>query len=91
MNANPKARGGINHVISQLTIKGHITPDDAEHLKREIGYGRIHGFRHLAEYCSAWGWIGNYDYNQIVEYGKKFGESYIRPFGSSEVPVEKDN
>jgi hypothetical protein len=74
MNTNVKTRGGINHVISQLTIKGHITPDDAEHLKREIGYGRIIGFRHLAEWLVAWGFIGTRDYNQIVEYGKKFGE-----------------
>ena len=91
MNANTKTRGGINHVISQLTIKGHITPDDAEHLKREIGYGRIVGFRHLAEWLRAFGFIGNYDYNQIIEYGKKFGEHYQRPYGTPETPVEKDN
>lgn len=74
MNANTKTRGGLNHVISQLVIKGHITPNDSDHLKREIGYGRIVGYRHLAEYCMAWGWVGTHDYNQIVEYGKKFGE-----------------
>lgn len=74
MNDNVKTRGGINHVISQLTIKQIITETDAEHLKREIGYGRIVGFRHLAEWLLAWQFIGTHNYSQIMQYAKKFGE-----------------
>jgi hypothetical protein len=74
MTTNIKTRGGINHVISQLTIKKLITEDDAEHLKREIGYGRIINFRHLAEWLLAWGFINDYNYAQIISYGHKFGE-----------------
>lgn len=72
---NVKTKGGITHVISQLTIKGHITQDDADHLRREVNYGRITGFRHLAEWLLAFGFIGSRDYGQIVEYGKKFGHN----------------
>jgi len=74
MTTNIKTRGGINHVISQLTIKNLITENDAEHLKREIGYGRIVNFRHLAEWLLAWGFINDYNYSQIISYGHKFGE-----------------
>jgi hypothetical protein len=74
MNTNVKTRGGLNHVISQLTIKNLITENDAEHLKREIGYGRIVNFRHLAEWLLAWGFIDAGNYDRIIEYGKKFGE-----------------
>jgi hypothetical protein len=74
MIANVKTRGGINHVISQLQIKNLITENDAEHLKREIGYGRIVGFRHLAEWLMAWGFINDHNYSQIIQYGHKFGE-----------------
>lgn len=74
MIANVKTRGGINHVISQLVIKQLITEDDAEHIKREIGYGRIINFRHLAEWLMAWQFIGPENYNRIIEYGKRFGE-----------------
>jgi hypothetical protein len=43
-------------------------------LKREIGYGRIVNFRHLAEWLLAWGFIDAGNYDRIIEYGKKFGE-----------------
>jgi len=73
MGTNAKTAGAIQHVISQLLIKGLITPDDSDHLKREIGYGRIVGFRHLAEWLKACGFINEHNYNQIVNYGKRFG------------------
>ena len=33
---NAKTAGAIQHVISQLVIKGLITPDDSDHLKKTI-------------------------------------------------------
>lgn len=69
---NQKVRGAIHHVISQLVIKKLITPDDSDHLKREIGYGRITGFRHLAEYLLACGNIDDHNYSQIIQYGNRF-------------------
>lgn len=74
-NTNIKTRGGFYHVLSQLTIKNIITADDQEHLKREYNYGRINGFRHLAEYLLAFGTIKQHNYDQIVGYGRKFGEN----------------
>jgi len=74
MIANVKTRGGINHVISQLQIKGFIDQNYAEWLKREINYGNIVGFRHLAELLAAYGTIGPQNYSNIMEYSKRFGE-----------------
>ena len=73
MSTNAKTAGAIQHIISQLLIKGLITQDDSDHLKREIGYGRIVGFRHLAELCMAYGFINQYNADQIINYGKRFG------------------
>lgn len=73
MGTNAKTAGAIQHVISQLLIKGLITQNDSDHLKREIGYGRIQGFRHLAELCQAYGFINTHNANQIINYGKRFG------------------
>jgi len=73
MIENVKVRGGINHVISQLNIKQIIDNDYADHLRREINYGRITGFRHLAELLLAYGTIGQKNYSAIIEYSKRFG------------------
>lgn len=70
---NAKARGGINHIISTLLIQGFIDQNYADWLKREIGYGRIVGFRHLAEVLLAYGTIKDHNYNVIIEYSKRFG------------------
>jgi hypothetical protein len=69
---NQKVRGAIHHVISQLQLKKLITENDADHLKREIGYGRITGFRHLAEWLLAYGFINDHNYSQIIQYGNRF-------------------
>ena len=74
MNTNIKTAGGINHVISQLHIKQIIDQNYFEHLKREVNYGRIIGFRHLAEVLLAYGTIGAENYSNIMEYSKRFGE-----------------
>jgi hypothetical protein len=75
IDTNVKTRGGIYHVLSQLQLKGIIGQDDLEHLRREYNYGRINGFRQLAEWLRAWGFITNpHNYNQIVAYGHRFGE-----------------
>jgi hypothetical protein len=69
---NQKVRGAIHHVISQLVIKQFINQDYADYLKREIGYGRIVGFRHLAEFLLACKTINDHNYSVIIEYGKRF-------------------
>jgi hypothetical protein len=74
MNENPKVRGGMIHVASQLHIKQIIDENYFEHLKREINYGRIVGFRHLAELLLAYQTIGPQNYSNIMEYSKRFGE-----------------
>jgi hypothetical protein len=73
MNQNIKVQGGISHIISQLNIKQIIDNDYADHLRREINYGRITGFRHLAELLLAYGTIGQQNYSAIIEYSKRFG------------------
>ena len=74
MITNVKTKGGINHVISQLHVKQIIDQNYYAHLKREINYGRIEGFRHLAELLLAYGTIGPQNYHNIMEYSKRFGE-----------------
>lgn len=74
MNQNIKIQGGISHIISQLNIKQIIDNDYADHLRREINYGRITGFRHLAELLLAYGTITEINYSKIMEYSKRFGE-----------------
>jgi hypothetical protein len=77
MTTNIKTRGGMYHVLSQLTIKGIIDENLQENLKRDYNYGRITGFGHLAEYLAAFGTITpqGHNYWQIINYGKKFGEN----------------
>jgi hypothetical protein len=76
-DTNIKIRGGMYHVLSQLTIKGIIDEDFQENLKRDYNYGRIIGFGHLAEYLAANGTITHrgHNYHQIINYGRKFGEN----------------
>lgn len=70
---NPKTAGAIQHVISSLHTKGIIDDNYRDHLKREIAYSRIVGFRHLAEYLLANRTIGLENYDAIMDYGKRFG------------------
>lgn len=74
---NIKIRGGMYHVLSQLTIKGIIDQNFQDNLKRDYNYGRITGFGHLAEYLAAFGTIthNGHNYHQIINYGRKFGEN----------------
>lgn len=70
---NPKTAGAIQHVIASLHNKGIIDDNYRDYLKREIGYRRIEGFRHLAEFLLANRTIGHENYDAIMEYGKRFG------------------
>ena len=72
---NTKVIGAMKHLLLQLEKVNAINDADREHLIREYVTGRIMNFGHLAEYLLATGFIGNHNYDQIIRYGRRYGET----------------
>jgi hypothetical protein len=72
---SPKVIGAYKHLLLQLEKVNAITDGDREHLIREYIRGRIDSFGHLAEYLLATGSIGNHNHDQIIQYGRRYGEN----------------
>lgn len=71
----PKVIGAMKHLLLELHKVGAITDGDRDHLIREYVVGRIMNFGHLAEYLLATRAIGFHNHNQIVAYGRRYGET----------------
>jgi len=72
---SPKVIGAMKHLLLQLEKVNAINEIDREHLIREYIKGRIMNFGHLAEYLLATGSIGNHNHDQIIQYGRRYGEN----------------
>lgn len=71
----PKVVGAFKHLLLELQKVNAINDIDREHLIREYVIGRIINFGHLAEYLLATGAIGNHNHDQIIRYGRRYGEN----------------
>jgi hypothetical protein len=71
----PKVVGAMKHLLLELEKVQAINHIDREHLIREYVIGRIIGFGHLAEYLLATGAIGLHNHDQIIRYGRRYGEN----------------
>jgi hypothetical protein len=71
----PKVIGAMKHLLLELQKVGAINEIDREHLIREYVVGRIMNFGHLAEWLLATGAIGLHNHDQIIRYGRRYGET----------------
>jgi hypothetical protein len=71
----PKVIGAMKHLLLELEKVNAINSIDREHLIREYIIGRIIGFGHLAEYLLATRSIGLHNHDQIIRYGRRYGEN----------------
>lgn len=69
-----KVIGAMKHLLLELQKVNVVNDIDREHLIREYAIGRITGFGHLAEWLDATTNLGDHNYNQIIEYGRRYGE-----------------
>jgi len=71
----PKVIGAMKHLLLELEKVNAINSIDREHLIREYVIGRIMNFGHLAEYLLATRAIGLHNHDQIIRYGRRYGEN----------------
>jgi aminoglycoside phosphotransferase (APT) family kinase protein len=69
-----KVIGAMKHLLLELQKVNVINDIDREHLLDRYIRGRIMGFGHLAEWLDATANLGEHNYNQIIEYGRRYGE-----------------
>lgn len=75
-SANTKKIGAMKHLLLELQKVGAIADDNMrEHLLNRYIRGQLETFRHVAEYLLALDAIGLHNYNQITNYGKRYGEN----------------
>ena len=70
-----KVIGAMKHLLLELQKVNVVNDIDREHLIREYAIGRITGFGHLAEWLDATTNLGNHNYQQIIQYGRRYGET----------------
>ena len=70
-----KVIGAMKHLLLELQKVGVINDIDREHLINQYVRGRIIGFGHLAEWLNATTSLGDHNYNQIIQYGRHYGET----------------
>jgi hypothetical protein len=73
-NTTPKVIGAMKHLLLELQKVNVINDIDREHLLDRYIRGRIIGFGHLAEWLDATTNLGNHNYQQIIQYGRNYGE-----------------
>lgn len=71
----PKVIGAFKHLLLELKKVNAINDITADHLLDRYIRGHIIGFGHLAELLLATGAIGLHNYDQIVYYGRRYGEN----------------
>lgn len=70
-----KVIGAMKHLLLELQKVNVVNDIDREHLIREYAIGRITGFGHLAEWLHATTNLGEHNYQQIIQYGRRYGET----------------
>lgn len=70
-----KVIGAMKHLLLELQKVNIINDVDREHLLEQYVRGRIISFGHLAEYLDATTNMGGHNYNQIIQYGRHYGET----------------
>ena len=70
-----KVIGAYKHLMLELQKVNLINDIDREHLIREYVRGKIMNFGHLAEYLRVTINLNDHNVNQIVNYGKRYGEN----------------
>lgn len=70
-----KVVGAMKHLLLELEKNNIINNIDREHLIREYVIGRIMNFGHLAEYLDATTNLDPHNYDQIIRYGRRYGET----------------
>jgi hypothetical protein len=71
----PKVIGAMKHLLLELKKINVINDIDHDHLLDRYIRGHINGFGHLAEWLLATGAITGHNYNQIIYYGRRYGEN----------------
>lgn len=72
---NPKVIGAMKHLLLELQKHNVINDIDREHLLDRYIRGWITSFGHLAEYLWATTNIGQNNYDYVIEYGRRYGET----------------
>ena len=77
MNETKSAKviGAMKHLLLELQKVNIINEIDREHLLDRYIRGRIISFGHLAEYLLATTNLGRHNYDQIIMYGRRYGET----------------
>ena len=75
MTAPTKVIGAMKHLLLELQKVNVINDIDREHLLDRYIRGRITGFGHLAEWLDATTNLGDHNYNEIINYGRRYGET----------------
>jgi hypothetical protein len=70
-----KVIGAMKHLLLELQKVNIINDIDREHILDRYIRGHIIGFGHLAEWLDATTNLGNHNYNQIIQYGRHYGET----------------
>jgi hypothetical protein len=65
----------MKHLLLELQKVNVINDIDREHLLDRYIRGRIIGFGHLAEWLDSTVGLGDHNYQQIIEYGRRYGEN----------------
>lgn len=71
----PKVIGAMKHLLLELQKIGIINEVDRDHLNDRYIRGHINSFGHLAEWLLAYRMISTHNYDQIVQYGFRYGET----------------
>jgi len=71
---SPKVLGAMKHLLLELQKVNVINDIDHDYLLDRYIRGRITGFGHLAEWLDATSNLGDHNYNQIIQYGRRYGE-----------------
>jgi len=69
-----KLIGAMKHLLNELQKVNVINDVDREHLIDRYVRGRIESFGHLAEYLHATSNLGDHNYQEIIDYGRRYGE-----------------
>ena len=70
-----KLIGAMKHLLNELEKAKLINHIDKEHLIVQFVRGKIVSFGHLAEWLDATSNIGRHNYDQIIQYGRRYGET----------------
>jgi len=71
----PKVIGAMKHLLLELKKNNIINDIDQDHILDRYIRGQIIGFGHLAEWLLATTAINAHNYDQIIRYGRRYGEN----------------